>query len=163
MKQSIHYYSFTIMTLSVLALTLSAQEIGCGSKCLKCDTAKNICLLCKNNTVVDKENGNCISVPKAIDNCTYYSTSNPEKCKFCKEGFFGDDCSKCNTNCGICQNAQECFVCLPGFSLIEGKCEQKCDVANCHICQKDKTKCNICLKGDHISYKKSYFLIVLII
>ena len=140
----------TLVLLSLMVLScisIETQEIGCGMDCLKCKIDRNICMLCTNHKVIDQNTGNCIDVPQKIERCMYYSTSNPSKCKLCVNGFFGDDCSPCGENCRNCQNQGYCYVCESGFSLMNGVCQEKCEVENCEICQNNTSKCNICIKG----------------
>ena len=135
------FFFFTLVGSSI-------SEGGCFNNCLKCDTKDDVCLVCKHPTSLNKDDGTCILVEEPIQNCLFYSTSDPEKCKLCKEGFFGDDCQPCGANCKNCQEQNECNVCNSGYFLDSGKCEQKCNVENCEICQNDIDRCKICIEGN---------------
>ena len=125
---------------------ISSNE-NCSNNCLICDTAQNVCLLCKHPMSLDRETGSCVSIVTLIPNCFLYSTSDNTKCKLCKDGFFGDNCEACDVNCKNCQDKDLCYVCNSGFSLDNRRCYNRCLVNNCDICQMDTSKCNICVEG----------------
>jgi hypothetical protein len=118
-----------------------------------CNKQNGICILCRHPAYLDRKTGNCLLVDQPINNCLLYSTSDNSKCKLCQDGFFGDNCTPCGKNCRNCQDQEVCFVCQSGFSLDSGRCENKCSINNCEICQNHTDKCNICKAGNWLILK----------
>ena len=152
--------STTILCMTVFSLLLSSINTsgGCTNNCMKCEISRDICLLCRHPTSLDRETGKCVPVPTPIKNCLLYSTSDSSKCKLCENGFYGDQCDPCSSNCRNCKDEQVCFVCESGFSLQSGKCTNRCSIDNCEICQNDTKKCNICKIGK--TFVITFYLII---
>jgi hypothetical protein len=123
-----------------------------------CNQENQICLLCRHPAYLDRLTGECKLNENPIKNCHLYSTSDNSKCKLCHEGFFGEDCAPCGKNCKNCQDEAVCYVCDSGYSLDSGRCENKCSINHCEICQNDTEKCNICQKGMLFDFSIFFFV-----
>ena len=120
---------------------------GCNTKnCQACDnkgTANEVCTMCLSNYYLTPTS-------QCISNCAilsgYYGTTENEKrvckkcgvancvvcndqgkCQTCKDGFYGESCSKCHESCKNCKGttASDCTECPSGKALQYGSGDTK--------------------------------------
>jgi len=113
----------------------------CSSDCEECKGEATFCTKCKNNKLLKRAEGICISTcePDAYskpgvdgiggicftceDNMVYDTTT--KKCiSFCPGGYYesNKECYPCNSTCASCNNFNTCISCVEGYFLYKGKC-----------------------------------------
>ena len=81
-----------------------------------------------------------------LPGCMRCSPDDKKKCSACRQGWaLGEDetCVRCGEGCKACSSADTCTTCLPGKTLVDGKCHKcaehclQCDIAGpggCNEC-----------------------------
>lgn len=123
----------------------------CGGVSAKCPTKDWDCGSCEEG-YFDNANGCRTYWGLSCNKKAYYGLS----CDECKPGYvthpeFSTRCAPKKTcaasgldNCAVCDDGQNCTVCVAGFSNADGGCDTPCSVVGCLIC--DPENPNACLE-----------------
>ncbi|XP_062604017.1 multiple epidermal growth factor-like domains protein 6 [Saccostrea cucullata] len=118
-----------------------------GKKCIE-ECVKG-CISCADGQKCDKcRSGYQLSGNKCIAGCDFCLEEDCDiqrNCHLgCKDGHFGPQCTgSCMKGCQVCDSAEKCTKCSPGFQLVNNYCKASC--ANCadRSCDADE----VCLSG----------------
>ncbi|KAL4461137.1 hypothetical protein ABPG73_001250 [Tetrahymena malaccensis] len=133
----------------------SGVNFKCQKSCLKCHEncetcfgeGVNQCMKCKVGILQDD-----LSCSKKCPKGSFFDESNIK-------------CSKCSENCSECTGLNQCQICQPDYTLLEGQC-YKCDIGqyldkiqkSCKPCHESCKSCNESTERDCIECKNSdYF------
>lgn len=120
-------------------------------ECFFCNDDYKICTNCKGKLIADPEEssstyGKCLECQ--VNNCKECWGGNPHQCRYCENGFFKTDDSKCEPcidNCLMCSSSSGCGLCEDGYWYTSEECA-KCQIDNCAKCS-SSTKCTKCNDG----------------
>ncbi|CAK87684.1 unnamed protein product (macronuclear) [Paramecium tetraurelia] len=112
-----------------------------------CYTIDNIQGQCKDcnfgfNLVLDTslQMSVCKNCTENIKNCITCDVDNSRQliCKECIDGYYGNLCVQCTSNCKKCLNESQCLTCSSGYYLDDSNKCQSCEVSFCMECTKLK-------------------------
>lgn len=90
-------------------LYLDNSCIPCDPPCSVCKDSLDYCTSCVNGFFLEEDKGDCVLT--------------------CKEGYYGNELSKCvscSSPCSGCSSLTNCTSCIAGYFLLEDKCVKSC-------------------------------------
>ncbi len=146
---------FVMLCLCGLSESCNDQK-NCQQCSYSAAKPEGYCERCE-DSVWNEQSKTCdASIPRPIQNCRFYNSSDIKRCQECELGYFlnsvTQNCVKCVvSNCALCDEAQKCKGCLNRLSLDfeNNVCKENemCPIDNCSLCAIDnnnKEYCEIC-------------------
>lgn len=132
----------------LLTFLISKVRSQCAAGCLKCSSS-DVCLLCETWSNQVLANGTCIS--KTNPNCQIQSVTGT--CLLCSPNFYLDPSSlaclsiptgSAVSNCANYNSDMSCALCLTGYYISNGICQQVTNIINSCLYYNSAQKCEKC-------------------
>ena len=109
---------------------------NCDSYIPKCSTGR-----CMRGYYYNNDTNECMKCSSNCVDCT-----SGTKCTACHSNYClaNDACESCTVANCIFGTGTTCVLCASGYGLVGNQCK-RCDVKNCGMCNKDNTKCIVCM------------------